>query len=124
MKKKHQNSIYSLCGEIETGRIGLRAKTILAKAFKARRAFTDREMMLWCGSSDPNLVRPRITELRERGLLADCGATVCGFTGKTVRLSRVRGAQEYKTWAAAMAEETKRRKKALERQPELFTAQS
>lgn len=47
---------------------------------------TDRQVMLGLGFSEPNSVRPRITELMEAGLVIETGSTRCTTTGKTVRL--------------------------------------
>ncbi len=52
-------------------------------------SYTDREILrLFHGSphADLNIVRPRITELLEMGLLIEKGKTTCGWTKRTVRL--------------------------------------
>ena len=40
------------------------------------------------GYSDPNAVRPRITELIKKGFLEESGVIVCAFTKKRVRMVR------------------------------------
>lgn len=47
---------------------------------------TDRDVMLGMGFTDPNCVRPRITEAVEIGALAEVGEKRCPVTGKTVRV--------------------------------------
>ncbi len=47
---------------------------------------TDREIMMALGYSEPNQVRPRITELVKMGMLHEVGKTKCDITGKNVRL--------------------------------------
>jgi hypothetical protein len=46
---------------------------------------TDRQVMQGMGFTDMNSVRPRITELLERGKLTQVGEVRCPITGKTVR---------------------------------------
>jgi len=50
---------------------------------------TDRQIMVRLGFSEPNQVRPRITELINKGLLMECGQTTCLETRKTVRLVKL-----------------------------------
>jgi DNA-binding Lrp family transcriptional regulator len=50
---------------------------------------TDREVMHGMLYSEPNMVRPRITEMVKAGLLEECGSKVDRFTGKPCRLVRV-----------------------------------
>lgn len=47
---------------------------------------TDREVMCMLGFTDPNAVRPRISEGIRAGLIRECGKRVCEWTGKTVRI--------------------------------------
>lgn len=47
---------------------------------------TDREIMKGLGFTDPNSVRPRITELIKSGVLAEEGSVECQTTRKQVRL--------------------------------------
>lgn len=50
---------------------------------------TDRQVKDALGFSDMNAVRPRITELVEKGLVEECGDVICPVTGKTVRKIRI-----------------------------------
>lgn len=50
---------------------------------------TDRTVACILGSNDPNYSRPRISELIDKGLLAECGKTRDTLTKKTVRLVRL-----------------------------------
>lgn len=47
---------------------------------------TDREIMIGMGFTDPNAVRPRVTELIESGSLIEVSEKRCEITGKTVRI--------------------------------------
>jgi predicted HTH transcriptional regulator len=47
---------------------------------------TDRQIMEGLGFRDMNQVRPRCTELVEKGLLVEVGELRCPVTGKTVRI--------------------------------------
>ena len=49
-------------------------------------AATDREVMRFLGFTDPNAVRPRISEGIRDGLIRERGKRVCEWTGKTVRM--------------------------------------
>ncbi len=53
-------------------------------------ASTDREVAELLCFTDMNSVRPRISELVKRGLLAECGSTKDKTTGKTVRCVRAK----------------------------------
>jgi hypothetical protein len=50
---------------------------------------SDREVMIACGFSDMNAVRPRITELIEVGIVEPHGDIICPVTKKRVRLVRL-----------------------------------
>lgn len=58
-------------------------------------SFTDREVMKELGFSEPNAVRPRISDLingnprHDGGFLEECGDCVCQVTNVTVRLVRM-----------------------------------
>jgi hypothetical protein len=78
----HINSIQAYHGERLT--LSKRASDVLWFV-RENGACTDREVMVGMGFTEPNSVRPRITELLEEGLLVDAGNTKCRFTGKTVR---------------------------------------
>ena len=51
-------------------------------------AMTDREVMSKLGFSEPNAVRPRITELIKKGFVEESGVIICAFTKKRVRMVR------------------------------------
>lgn len=82
------------CYTAEEARFSAREEMIHGKLVAVRHAATDRQVAGWLGFADMNAVRPRITELIERGWVEECGATRCPVTGKTVRL--VRGLRERK----------------------------
>jgi len=48
--------------------------------------YTDRQIMGFMGFTEPNAVRPRITEMVKVGLLHEVGDVKCSVTNKTVRL--------------------------------------
>ena len=89
----HENSLKA--HEEELPKLSKRADLIYS--FVASHAgsggFTDRGLMRLLGFSDPNCVRPRITELVKAGLLVECDKTTDPTTGKTVRTVRARAAQ-------------------------------
>lgn len=47
---------------------------------------TDRRCMNLLGFSEPNAVRPRITELIDRGVLQEVATVICPVTKKRVRV--------------------------------------
>lgn len=51
---------------------------------------TDREVMQGLGYRDMNAVRPRLSELIEKGMIGEVGERACEVTGKTVRILDVR----------------------------------
>ena len=53
---------------------------------RALKSATDRDVMVSLGFTDPNAVRPRITELIKEGLLQEVGHSEDVITGKRVRL--------------------------------------
>ena len=61
-----------------------RATLILAE-IRTNGPGTDRQIAARMGFAHRSLVQPRITELREAGLLIEIGNVICGETGKTVR---------------------------------------
>lgn len=79
----HQNSIAAF--HEEEGRFGARAGAILAWIHVHGEA-TDREVMLGLGFTDPNSVRPRISELIDSGDLEEVRSTRCPHSRKTVRV--------------------------------------
>jgi hypothetical protein len=86
----HANSLAAHHTETASGGLSRRAQQILtaAESQLSGRPFTDREMMRRLGYSDPNAVRPRITELTAAGLLVEVGQVPDSVSGKSVRLSR------------------------------------
>lgn len=50
---------------------------------------TDRDVMRRLGYTDPNSVRPRVTEAIKAGLLEEIGLTEDRVTGKTVRVCAI-----------------------------------
>lgn len=68
---------------------------------------TDREMMNALSVTDPNLIRPEITRLREDGVVKGAGDTKCVETGRKVRLSELSGIpyEERKPKTKEMAED-------------------
>jgi hypothetical protein len=81
----HHNSQTALEKIAADGTLSQRAAEIL-RFFRAHpRAFTDREVAMYLRYPDMNCVRPRITELIERGLLREVDSVKCPVTSKTVR---------------------------------------
>lgn len=68
-----------------------RRALILSLLETARRPVTDRELLAelvargHLPSEDPNLVRPRLTEMVQDGTIRECAPRRCRVTGKTVR---------------------------------------
>lgn len=79
----HANSIAAYRQEAK--RISIRAAAVYSWIREHGRA-TDREVMAGMGFTDPNKVRPRITELVEARLLLEVGEKVDPETRKTVRI--------------------------------------
>lgn len=46
---------------------------------------TDRDILHELGWSDMNMVRPRITEMVQKGLVVETGSMTCGITGRKCR---------------------------------------
>lgn len=78
----HANSLAAFDG-VELGR---RESLVLSCYLLAGVAITDRDAMQRLGFTDPNSVRPRVTSLVHRGLLAEVGHVTDETTGKRVRL--------------------------------------
>lgn len=79
----HANSLAAYRAEAK--RISLRAAAVLIWLREHGRA-TDREVMRGMGFSDPNKVRPRITELVDAGLLEEVDTKIDPETRKRVRI--------------------------------------
>jgi len=82
----HINSLTAYREEGE--RLSGRKALIYELLSETNTALTDREVMKRLGYSDPNAVRPRITELIKKGFLEESGVIVCAFTKKRVRMVR------------------------------------
>lgn len=89
MKGIHPHSVLAYW-EGNDGLFGQRHKKVIEVLRRATLAQTDREVMIACGFTDPNAVRPRITELLEAEILVEAGTTECPVTHKTVRLVTLR----------------------------------
>lgn len=50
---------------------------------------TDRELAQLAGAGDPNQVRPRRSELSDKGLVAEAGKRRCEVTGKLAMTWRI-----------------------------------
>lgn len=79
----HANSMEAFTAEQD--KLGRRAREILDH-LNTNGAKTDREVMNDLGYSEPNAVRPRITELVRKGLARECGKERCPVTNRHVRL--------------------------------------
>jgi hypothetical protein len=66
--------------------LGERRALVMAAYFLAGVPLTDREVLARLGLTDMNDVRPRITTLRDEGLLMETGSVTCCETGKRVRV--------------------------------------
>jgi predicted HTH transcriptional regulator len=82
----HDNSLESYHSGLNT--FSARQQKVLVALALLHRA-TDRQIMEHLGFSDLNAVRPRITELVQRGILTEAASTRDPITGKTVRLVQV-----------------------------------
>lgn len=84
MNSIHPNSIAAYWeGRLDL--FGKRHQQVLRALRLARGPLTDREVMIALGFSDPNAVRPRITELVDAGVLVEVDSVECPVTGKRVR---------------------------------------
>jgi len=79
----HPNSIKTY--REDANKISKRAGDVLRLLREYGYPLTDREVMKALGFTDPNAVRPRITELLDAGLITEAGNTKDELTGKTVR---------------------------------------
>lgn len=79
----HENSLSAYRQEAD--RLSKRAWLVLAW-IDLHGPATDRQVMEGMGFSEPNAVRPRITELVDAGLLVEKDSVKCRRTGKTVRV--------------------------------------
>jgi hypothetical protein len=63
-----------------------REQVVFGVYLEKRESMTDREVMQALGAHDPNLVRPRITGLIEKGILKETGKRICEATNRAVRV--------------------------------------
>lgn len=98
-----KTSYKALIEEMRSGRISRRQNMILEKAKEMNKPFTARLMLRWLRFSDPNAVRPRITELCDAGQLVVTGTTRCSVTNKSVSVFRARTEEEYQAFLAEIA---------------------
>jgi hypothetical protein len=68
-----------------------RQRQILDVLTRERKAMTDREIMRYLGFTDPNMVRPRITELLAAGTIREAGNKFDSGTLRTVRTVIIEG---------------------------------
>ena len=69
---------------------GKRTQLVVAILRASAGPMTDREVMVRAGFTDPNAVRPRITELVDAKIAMECKESVtCPVTKKTVRLVKL-----------------------------------
>lgn len=87
----HANSIAAYRAE-ET-KLSRRALTILAWITE-HGPHTDRQVMQGMGFTEPNSVRPRITELIDAGKLMEVGDVTCPVTGRNVRRVDIKRARQ------------------------------
>ena len=88
MKSIHPNSVAAYW-QGRTDLFNKRHRLIIDIFRSAHSPITDREAMIAARATDPNFVRPRITELIDAGILDEVGSRVCPVTGKTVRLVKL-----------------------------------
>lgn len=90
----HENSLR--CWDEEQKNLGKRAQMILELLRRTYAPYTDREVLAMTGNTDPNYVRPRLTELVKSGLVIECETKMtCTVTGKKVRLVRATTPKEF-----------------------------
>lgn len=87
----HDNSIQAY--HAEEAKLSRRAQAVL-EWITAHGPHTDREVMRGMGFTEPNAVRPRITELIDAGKLMEVCSVRCPVTGKTVRRVDIRRARQ------------------------------
>jgi hypothetical protein len=88
----HSNSLSA--HREEKSKLSKRAEAIYAWILE-RGPKTDREVMQGMGFSEPNAVRPRLTELVAAGRLMEVCSRKCPVTGKTVRVLDIRRARQF-----------------------------
>lgn len=88
--RMHRHSLDAYLSE--KMRLSARARAVYLWVLEHGMA-TDRQIMRGLGFTDPNSVRPRVTELVDALLLSEVGETRDAETGKTVRLVDLRKSQ-------------------------------
>ena len=85
----HQSSKESFREERDSGRILTYREAIYKFIKNASEPLTDREIMRALGITDPNKVRPNITNMRDDGILKELPRRVCRVTGKKCRVTTI-----------------------------------
>lgn len=85
------NSTESYEEHKQSGRSGKYREQIYLTLLRKGVPMTDRELMRELGVTDPNLVRPEITRLKDDGVLISAGKVVCPVTKRRVRTSCLSG---------------------------------
>lgn len=83
----HANSVLAY----QSLQLSDRCRVVLRIFMDTLQPMTDREAMQRLGFTDPNAVRPRITEMVESGWLEECGTAIDSDTKKAVRICRPTG---------------------------------
>tara|TARA_R110000772_G_scaffold95261_2_gene193491 strand:+ start:331 stop:639 length:309 start_codon:yes stop_codon:yes gene_type:complete len=81
----HSNSVAAY-DENEREQMFSKRECEIIRAFERFGARTDRQILALLGYTDPNAVRPRITELINKGVLEQTDDKVCPVTEKRVRI--------------------------------------
>ena len=90
--RMHANSLAAF-DEIEDER-SARAEVIYNILLRATSPLTDRQVAQALEFTDMNMVRPRITELRDNRWVVECRSIECPVTGKQVRRVKALTAEE------------------------------
>lgn len=80
----HENSTQAY--HEEKPKLSAREQEILDWMERWKNPASDRTLKSRMGYDDMNMVRPRVTELVDKGLLKEVDKIKCSTTGKTVRL--------------------------------------
>lgn len=84
----HENSIAAFDENDRELIFSNREREIIA-AFEDIGAETDRSILAYLRYTDMNAVRPRITELINKGVLREVGSVICPVTKKRVRVCKI-----------------------------------
>ena len=84
----HWNSLEAY--DEERAKLNKRANAIFLYMRDLGSPITDRNVMRDMGFTEPNAVRPRITEMIKIGLMEEVGSIKCEVTKKTVRLVQIK----------------------------------